>query len=274
MDIIIDTETTGTNQGLKLDEVIQMGACLDDGTPLMDMLIKPTRAEIDAEALSVTGIDPQAVLASPPFMDAANALSTLLLSAETVWFYNAPFDVRILLNSYWAAGLVMPTFNYRCLMQEYAASYGQPSEKHGWQSQKLTAACEQQGLPQRTAHNALADAQMTATLLRRMRQPEPLVTFGQAYTVNLVSIEKRYDRYGKMYAMFKSAGGLTVNVFQVTGDGDLLEAGYPLMGWLRQLADDVVQPLSTPIEAVVQPNAKGFLDIIEVVSEYTPPVKA
>jgi DNA polymerase III epsilon subunit-like protein len=223
----------------------------------------------------VTGIDPQAVHASPPFIGVANALSTLLLSADTVWFYNAPFDVRILLNSYWAAGLVMPTFNYRCLMQEYAAAYGQPSEKYGWQSQKLTAACEQQGLPQRTAHNALADAQMTAALLRRMRQPEPLVTFGQAYRVNLVSVEKLVARNGNPYASFRSAGGLTVNVFTGSEQESLLaNEGYPMRGWLNRLADDVVQPLSTPIEVIVQPNAKGFMDIIEVVSEYVRPVTA
>jgi DNA polymerase III epsilon subunit-like protein len=268
MDIIIDTETTGLNNGLILDEVIQIGACDTDGAPLLNTLVKPMKATPSDEVLKITGIDRAALQSAPTLLDIAADLYRLM--TDTVWFYNAAFDVRVLMNSYYAAGALMPHFYFDCAMVKYAALYGQPHEKHGVQSQKLTAALEQQGIPLLTAHDALADAQMTAALMQRMQQPEPLVTWGMPYGVELVSIEKRIARNGKPYASFKSAGCLVVNVF---GDSPqetmLFESNYPLAGWLARLDEGTAQPLSKPICAVVQPNARGFVDLIEVTSTYS-----
>lgn len=272
MDIIIDTETTGLNNGLVLDEVIQIGICDTDGTPLLNTLVKPTRAQPTDEVLALTGIDRAALDSAPTLHDIDAELSRILSQAETVWFYNAAFDMRVLLNSYYAAQILMPRFEYECAMERYAALYGQPHETRGYQSQKLTAALEQQGIPLLVAHDALTDAQMTAALMRRMRERthNPLVTWGSAYDVELVSIEKRTARNGKPYASFKSAGGLVVNVFSESEQETIMRAwGYPLAGWLAKLNEGIVQPLSKPVGATVQPNVKGFIDLIEVTSEYT-----
>lgn len=274
MTIFLDTETTGLNNGIQLDEVVQIGIVDAECKTLLNTLVKPTLATPTDEALAVCGITREALEAAPAFADIAPELTRILTDASLVLIYNAPFDVRVLLNSYWAAGLLMPVFEYQCVMQTYAALYGQPHETHGVRSQKLVSALEQQGLPLLTAHDARADAMMTAELRRIMLSDAPLTKWGDAYNVDLVSIARAVTRYGDAYASFTSAGGLTVNVF--TGSdahAALMQNDYPVNAWLAKLAsqpDGHTQPLSKPIRARVKPNDKGFIDVLEVLSVYEP----
>lgn len=274
MTIFLDTETTGLNNGIQLDEVVQIGIVDAECKTLLNTLVKPTLATPTDEALAVCGITREALETAPAFADIAPELTRILTDASLVLIYNAPFDVRVLMNSYWAAGLLMPVFEYQCVMQAYATAYGQPHETHGTRSQKLVSALEQQGLPLLSAHDALADAQMTASLWGALHSDSPITKWGDAYGIELVSITRKVDRYGKAYASFTSAGGLTVNVFADSNPhAALAQNGYPVNAWLAKLSaqpDGTPQPLSKPIKARVKPNDKGFIDLIEVLSVYEP----
>lgn len=267
--VIFDLETTGLNTGAKLDEAVQFAACDYEGRELYSTLIRVT-IDIDADASKTHGIDAIKLMKAdaPYFLQIEERISALLADAEAVAGYNVGYDIRVLMNAYHKARKLMPVFEVHDVMMQYAATYGEPDDRYGFKAQRLTAALEQQGLPLLDAHDALADAQMTAALLRHIDSAEHVRRYGDALPLQLVSIERRTARNGKPYASFKSIGGAVVNVFSGSPiEGMFHDQQYPLAGWVNRLQEGAEQALSRPIEVSAQP-VNGFLEVKAVHSVY------
>ena len=159
---ILDTETTGLGYD---DQIVSIAIMTTAGQVLLDTLVKPTIA-IPDRATAIHGITDAMVQNSPSFADCMPQLRDLL-SGETVLIYNADFDIRMMEQSAAAHDLPcdVPIFagEYRDVMDEYAAFYGDWNQRHGsytWQ-------------PLRGGdHSALGDCRACLALLQRMASAE------------------------------------------------------------------------------------------------------
>ena len=264
--IILDLETTGLNNGLKLDEPVQIGIVDSNGNTLMNQLVCPN-VEIDDEASKVHGIDYDMLVANdaPLFLTILPTLNRLI-EGKTVCIYNAAYDLRILLNAAHNCGVPLTrNFTVECVMLKYAEAYKQPNSR-GFKSQKLTASIEQQNLPVMAAHDAVADCLMTLELKKLLDIGIGVKTFDPTAPIvcRAISIEKKIDKRGKSYASFRASGGETINVFQ--RDFEILESkGWSVIRWLLQLEIGTVQPLSHQIEMRVTPNGE-FVNLAAVLN--------
>jgi len=178
----IDFETTGLFP-TRHDRVLEVGVVLVDEEGAVEgewsTLVNPGR---DVGPTSIHGVTAREVLKAPTFGD----ISPLLLQSvagRTVVAHNARFDVRFLRVELARAGYSWtgPDIPALCTM-ELAGRYVPSS------SRKLSACCRAAGLGPFGEHEALADAQAVAALLRHLigaaHQPPPwaeLLTAAGAY---------------------------------------------------------------------------------------------
>jgi DNA polymerase-3 subunit epsilon len=150
--VIIDCETTGFAAS---DRVIEIAAVVLDGRTLetvdeFDTLVNPQR---DVGRTDIHGITASMVAAAPTFGEVAAAVGRLLDGAVLV-AHNLPFDVRMVrqefdrLDAGFDAGKGVCTYKLSGL--------------------KLALAADRHGIPLEHHHRALADARVTAELLRRL----------------------------------------------------------------------------------------------------------
>ena len=162
---VLDTETTGLGPA---DEIVQIAILDGDGAAAMNQLIKPT-IPIPPIASAVHGIRDNDVLAAPSFKDIYIQLSALL-AGQVVIAYNMDFDWRILQQT--AARYRLPQVRMGkrdCAMKQYARFKGiRHSNGRNYRWHKLGSAVAQEGLPIARAHDALDDARMTLSLIRKM----------------------------------------------------------------------------------------------------------
>jgi DNA polymerase III subunit epsilon len=161
--IVLDTETTGLGAR---DEIIQIAVIDMDGRTLVDTFLKPSKP-IPAEATRIHGIINQDVIYAPTMAD-VNVQRAILsaIRGRDVVIYNASYDQRLLYQTGWAHHL---KFDWRkigrswtCAMLAYAEHYGEWNPRYrNFKWQKLSLACQQQGIPVENAHAALAECQMT-----------------------------------------------------------------------------------------------------------------
>lgn len=268
--IFLDTETTGKNDGLKLDEPVSIAIVDQDGNVLLDTLVKPSpKAEIDLEAAAVHGITEERLVDAPTWIDIYADVFEIFAKADAIWAYNAAFDMRVIQNTLWHwdySGYALYYEKWRCVMLEYARAWKQPNS-HGYRNHKLTVALEQQGLPIQEAHSALSDAQMARSLWECL-QSGKTQEWGleREISLSLVSIEKKRTKKGVPYASFQTRGGQTLNVFD-NQFRHLTDKNYPLNAWLMKLTEGTGQPLSTPIQTRVKYDGE-YLNIAYVESEW------
>jgi DNA polymerase-3 subunit epsilon len=150
--VIIDCETTGFAAS---DRVIEIAAVVLDGRTLetvdeFDTLVNPQR---DVGRTDIHGITASMVTAAPTFGEVATAVGRLLDGAVLV-AHNLPFDVRMVRQEFdrmdagFDAGKGVCTYKLSGL--------------------KLALAADRHGIPLEHHHRALADARVTAELLRRL----------------------------------------------------------------------------------------------------------
>lgn len=162
---ILDTETTGLGAS---DEIVQIAIVDGTGAAVMRQLIKPT-IPIPAVASAVHGISDRDVEDAPSFKDIYIRLSTILAGQVTV-AYNMDFDWRMLRQT--ASRYRLPSMRIGkrdCAMKQYARFKGvrhRNGRNYVWH--KLAVALAQEGLRVSGAHEALNDAQMTLSLIRKM----------------------------------------------------------------------------------------------------------
>ncbi|MDE2748896.1 MAG: 3'-5' exonuclease [Chloroflexota bacterium] len=162
---VLDTETTGLGP---TDEVVQIAILDGDGEAALNQLVRPT-VSIPPVASAIHGIHDSDVLDAPSFKEIYIRLSALL-AGQVVIAYNMDFDWRLLGQT--AARYRLPPIRIGkrdCAMKQYARFKGirQPNGRnYVWH--KLGVAIAQEGLPAARAHDALGDARMTLSLIRKM----------------------------------------------------------------------------------------------------------
>ena len=173
--VILDTETTGLDE---YAESCQIGILSPSGKVLLDTLVKPVRP-IPSDAIRIHGITDKHVENAPTFHSLIPELSKLLTNKFIV-VYNADYDRRILgqssaiknkLNatSEREARAWMSKFVFVDVMGPYAEYWGDWSEYHqSYTWQKLTYACQQQGVPVTNEHSAIGDCKLTLALIRKI----------------------------------------------------------------------------------------------------------
>ncbi|MYE27040.1 MAG: 3'-5' exonuclease [Chloroflexi bacterium] len=162
---VLDTETTGLGPA---DEIVQIAILDGSGAAVMNQLIKPT-IPIPPVASAVHGIQDSDVVESPSFKEIYIRLSALL-AGQVVIAYNMDFDWRMLQQT--ASRFRLPAMRIGkrdCAMKQYARFKGaRHSTGRNYVWHKLGAAAAQEGLQLAQAHDALNDARMTLTLIRKM----------------------------------------------------------------------------------------------------------
>lgn len=272
--VILDTESTGLNTGVKLDEPVSIAVVSPSGETLFHRRIRPS-VTIDDGAAAVHGITAEQLADAPTFGEVWPELA-VLLDGKTIAGWNIPYDIRLLINAAHAHSVVLPAYPQRCVMREYAAAFGVQG-KSGPKWWKLTVAYEQQyGLKARdllaTAHDAEADCLMTAALMNRLDSATLLTpeledaTRGAAFPVLFVAAQAMLTSRGNPYMRFTTAGGQQVSAFDGEGFNRFTKAGMPLQKWhniLAVKAADYVHALRTPIEARIVYESE-WPEIVEV----------
>lgn len=165
--VVLDTETTGLERG----EVVQIGIVESTGKILFDVLVKPVEP-IPMDATRIHGITNEMVEDSPDFRLIVPHIREALAGRNVV-VYNAVYDRKMLHQSAEAAGIEKTDWkmisNWFCAMEAFAEIYGDwNSYRQSYRWQKLSTACHYYRVPVQNAHTALADAQMTLEVCKRM----------------------------------------------------------------------------------------------------------
>ena len=170
IDIILDTETTGTGTNDQLIEI----AIIDVETveTLFHSLFQPL-VPISPGAQNVHGISEIDLRTAPSWPDHHDKIVSILTAADRVLIYNADFDVRIIKQTASAFSLPAPIFRAFDLMVPYAeiARVEYNDYYDSWVWQKLGAACRQQkiDLSDLKMHGALDDCRATQRLYMSMK---------------------------------------------------------------------------------------------------------
>lgn len=160
--LFLDTETTGLGD---TDQALEIGLTDAGGSLVFETRLNPTVA-IAPQAAAVHGIEASALADAPSWPDVAQQLQQCIGQRPLVIF-NAAFDTRILRQTAAAHGDPAHWLNavtVHCAMQLAANFYG-ATNRYGTIS--LASAAAQAELAwEGTAHSAVADAVMTAGVVK------------------------------------------------------------------------------------------------------------
>lgn len=161
--VILDLETTGLNDDPKVD-IVEIAIVSHHGEILLNTLVKPTQS-IPLVASRIHGIHDKDVIDAPSFVDIYPQLEALL-NGKIVVAYNHTFEQDILRTVCRRAQKPQLTpMEWYCAMRSYSVYRG------ATRFQKLTAACQREGIPLANAHRALGDCLMTLALMKKMATP-------------------------------------------------------------------------------------------------------
>jgi DNA polymerase III subunit epsilon len=162
--VILDTETTGLDDRA---EICQIAAINLAGDALFNSLVRPT-TPIPPEASRIHGITNAIVeiQMAPTWLEVERTLAPILLGSRLI-IYNADYDIRLIEQSYWAAGvtnawqapLMVAPHETECAMHWYSKYVGEWNDYHGnYRWQRLPGG----------DHSALGDCLATLDVLKRM----------------------------------------------------------------------------------------------------------
>lgn len=166
--VYLDTETTGLDSS---DQVVDICIVDDDGTVLVDSLVKP-KGVIPADVIRIHGITNEMVKDAPAWPEIWPEVEAAL-AGRRVAIYNAEFDVRMMRQSHrkyrlpWQLGET----SFVCVMKLYAQFRGEWNPYYGsYRWQKLEQAGKQCRIALPNAHRAQADAQLARAVLHYMAE--------------------------------------------------------------------------------------------------------
>lgn len=165
---VLDTETTSFK-----GEVIDLAVIDVAGNIIYDGLLRPA-CKIEPDAEAIHKISETMVAAAPCFAEEWPEIWGKI-GGRGIIAYNAKFDEGRIAHTAIAHNIILKPLVWHCLMQAYAAFYGEPGKSYSrrFQSsrwQKLEDACRQQGILFEQTHRALGDAIATAALIRRIAE--------------------------------------------------------------------------------------------------------
>ena len=159
--VVIDTETTGLSGR---DEVIEIAAVTADGELLYESLVRPRRGFVPAAATKIHGLRFEDVATAPSWPQAVEGLVSAV-AGHRLFAWNAPFDMRLCVQSSRAWGVEHPLPGFECAMRAYATSRGASSG-----SFRLERAATIEGVMiGGQTHRSADDARLTAAVLRRLQ---------------------------------------------------------------------------------------------------------
>jgi len=163
--LVLDTETTGFGPEAEIIDIALVGK---DRWVHLNTLVQCQQDAISQEAMAVHRIHKSMLRNAPTFPQVWKSLLPLLSTYEIV-IYNAEYDLQILRQTAKRYNLELPEMQVHCLMKQYSAYVGQASShSEGYRSMKLAAACFHFQIEQTTTHRALADAQASLEVLRKL----------------------------------------------------------------------------------------------------------
>lgn len=173
--VILDTETTGLG---RTDEIVQI-AIIDaiTGEKLLNEFVKPIKS-IPNEASDIHHITNEMVEHCPSYKDIHNDILNIIKDKNVI-VYNSDFDLRIINQTAAKHRLISNPNNgiefkdTVCVMEWYSEFWGDFNDyfnSYTWQ--KLTSAAAQQNIDisDLTAHNALADCEITRRLINSVNK--------------------------------------------------------------------------------------------------------
>lgn len=165
--LILDTETTGLNEG----EICQIAIIDQDSKVWLDCLVKTVKP-IPAEATRIHGITDEMVTDSPTWAELSGSVAKQLADQDVI-VYNAVYDRKMMHKSDEAAELPHREWRslarWHCAMEAYGEFDGTPNQwGNGYRWHKLTEAVTAQGHIVDNAHDAAGDCFMTLALIRSM----------------------------------------------------------------------------------------------------------
>ena len=161
--ICIDTETTGVDEEA---EILQFSAYDKAGQCIMDVYVRPTKAQEWPEAMAVNGITPERVKNCKTIQELKPAIEAIFNQYEEVVGYNIPFDLRILKQN--GISCELPSFD---VMRAFAPIYGLWNNARGsYRWQKLFKCAEYYGYKEEGFHNSANDVLATIYCLRKMAE--------------------------------------------------------------------------------------------------------
>lgn len=158
--VVVDVETTGFNAEGD-DRIVQVGIILlDDGVESWrwSTLVNPDR---DTGPVHVHGISNEAAASAPRFSEIRETMSQALLGARALVAHNASFDLRFLRAEFARCNAVfpnLPILDTRLLARILGLEMN---------SERLPDVAAAYGLAHDRHHDALADADVTASILIR-----------------------------------------------------------------------------------------------------------
>lgn len=161
--VFLDTETTGFKDD---DEVIQVGIVDQNGKPVVDTLVKPTKP---IENTKHHGFTDEDVKDAPDFGEVYLQITTAV-KGKLIVAYNLDYDLRLLNQSaakYDLAPVDQGIAGSLCVMKLFAQYFGE------WNEEKRDWRWQRQGMAERLfnlertgpRHRAVPDAQLTRKVL-------------------------------------------------------------------------------------------------------------
>jgi DNA polymerase III subunit epsilon len=160
--IYLDTETTGLD---KSDEIVEITIINDEGSVLLNSLVRPSRP-IPAAAMNVHGITDEMVQKAPAWPILWQQVRPLLIN-KTIVAYNSDYDHRLMQQSH--ARYQQPwrdRLSFFDLLKLYAQFRGEwDSNRRSWRYFSLDQAGKSSNIALPNAHRATADTLLTRALL-------------------------------------------------------------------------------------------------------------
>lgn len=178
--VILDVESTGLTI---YDEVVQIGIIDLSGNVLFESLIKPKLVQLTEEATAVHGITRDMLKDAPTFDDIMDEVLGVL-NGKTAVAYNAPFDRRIMYQSFSPHvitdsrhPIANMTLYWECLMEKYAQFFGDwVSDERRYKWVSLASACDIEGVVfGAPAHTAVGDCLASLEIIKAMANAEKVV---------------------------------------------------------------------------------------------------
>lgn len=172
--VSLDCETTGLDR--KADDIVAIGAVRIRGNRVMtserlELIVQPSQARLSADSVRVHRLREQDVAQGLPAAEAVHRLLHFIGSRPLVGYY-LEFDVAMVervMRPLLGCGLPQEKIEVSGLYYDHVNRLRDPHARHGHTDLRFATMMTDLDLPQRHAHDALADATMAALAFVKLK---------------------------------------------------------------------------------------------------------